>query len=564
MTDKTDSVSHLDGKLFADMVRGGAAYLRSNAQAVNDLNVFPVPDGDTGDNMSMTIESGVNALERMTSAELGEIANQLAQGMLLGARGNSGVILSQLFAGMAKCFSGRSIANVSVIGEALTEGVKAAYAAVLSPTEGTILTVAREATDYAVSRITPASTVATFFSDLITEMSASLKRTPEILAVLKEAGVIDSGGAGLFYVMEGFNRTLRGEVLPETEAVAQKPAATKADTGTFDEYSELEYGYCTEFLLQLQVAKCDPSTFDMNELRTFLQTIGDSIVAFQTGTIVKVHVHTKTPEQVLGYCRKFGEFLTVKIENMSVQHSQTKTTADKPDASTEAAQEITPQVRKPYAVVAVACGDGIRQTFLSLGVDRIVNGGQTMNPSAQDFLDAFKTLQAEVIFVLPNNSNILLAANQAARIYTDAAVIVLPSKSIGDGYAAMSVYDPNAQSTEDLFAMMKEAMTDVCTGCITTSVRDANLNGVEIHTGDWIGFMGKQMLVANTDALASAKALLEKMHAPKADAITVFCGADAPEDEITALKAFLAESTDAEVFCIQGGQEVYRYIFVVE
>ena len=324
-SEKSNGLKYLTGLLFSKMARGGAESLSSNAEEVNKLNVFPVPDGDTGDNMRMTIESGVAALENIKTNSLSEVMKVLSTGMLLGARGNSGVILSQFFAGTAKGFEGVDKADANVLGHALELGVKQAYASVMTPTEGTILTVAREAVEYAVKRVNEKSTIHTFFADLVYEMHASVDRTPEVLTVLKEAEVVDSGGAGLFYIMDGFNRVLNGEKLPKKKGASHtvQPTNSVIEAG-FGPDSEMEFGYCTELLVQLQNKKTDIAAYDIEALKTFLAEIGDSIVAFKTDSIVKLHVHTHTPEQVLAHMREVGEFLSVKIENMSLQHTAMK------------------------------------------------------------------------------------------------------------------------------------------------------------------------------------------------------------------------------------------------
>ena len=343
-----DGLRALGGRLFAKMARGGAAELRSNAEEVNRLNVFPVPDGDTGDNMSMTIDSGVSALTENESDDISSVMNTLSQGMLIGARGNSGVILSQFFAGMAKGLKNSKNANPRILGRALAEGVEQAYSTVMSPTEGTILTVARESVAYANSRLNESSTVGTLFQDLIGEMHRSLDHTPELLPQLKEAGVVDSGGAGLLYIMDGFNRVLNGEEVEDLDSVPERAGKPTAPvTGSFDADSVMEYGYCTEALVQLMNAKCNPDEFDVEALRAFLASLGDSVVCFQTGTIVKLHVHTMTPERVLEYVRRFGELITVKIENMSLQHSDTL--KDKPEGEEEKKTEDAPKAPRRSA-----------------------------------------------------------------------------------------------------------------------------------------------------------------------------------------------------------------------
>ncbi len=546
---------HLGGKLYAAMLRGGAAQLRANAKEVNDLNVFPVPDGDTGDNMSMTIEGGVAALNGIDTDDLSAVAKTLSQGMLLGARGNSGVILSQFFAGLGKGFDGREYATCEDIAEGLRLGVKQAYAAVMTPTEGTILTVAREAVEYATSRINEKSTVVDIFSDLIKEMYESLERTPDLLPQLAEAGVVDSGGAGMFYIMQGCYKTLLGEEIAETSEFST-PKAPTVDFSAFTPDSEMTFGYCTELLLRLQRAKCDIEAFDEKVITDFLQDIGDSIVAFKTDSIVKIHVHTKTPEKVLGFCREFGEFLTVKIENMSVQHS---------NLSDEAPQKKKASKAKDFGTVAVASGEGIEKLFRQLGIDAIVHGGQTQNPSAQDFLEAFEEVNAANIFVFPNNGNIVMAAKQAAQLYDGGKVYVIESKDLGKGYAAISSLNFQSGDPEKIEESLIEAMSLVSTGYISPAVRDAELNGVVIECGDYIGFVGKEMLVSEKEIMDSAKNLLSKMLNEETYLVTAFVGKDAKQDDIDTLTDWLAETyPDVEFYTVDGGQDVYPFIFVVE
>lgn len=555
---------YIDGEMLINMFRGGAAQLRSNAKEVNDLNVFPVPDGDTGDNMSMTMEGGVAALENLQSNNLADVMAQLSQGMLLGARGNSGVILSQFFAGMNKGFVQYEKADAKVVGHALEEGVKQAYSSVITPTEGTILTVAREAVEFAVSRINEDSTITGLFYDLTTEMYASLQRTPEVLDVLKEAGVIDSGGAGLFYIMEGFYKILMGEEIDDSNSPSlPQPKAATVDLSAFGPDSELTYGYCTELLLQLQNAKVDIEAFDVKIIIDFLTTIGESIVAFKNGSIVKLHVHTMEPGKVLDFCRQFGEFLTVKIENMNVQHSQ----SDNKPPEKEVTKSAPARSVKDHAAVAVASGEGIAKLFKELGVDYIVPGGQTQNPSAQDFLLAFEEVNAKHIYVFPNNGNIVMAAKQAGQLYDKGEVHVIESKNLGQGYAAISSLNFQSDDPELISAQLTEAMSYVKTGSVSTSIRDAELNGVHIECGDYIGFVGKEMLVSCKDLSEAAEKLLGKMGLDDGDVyiVTAFIGKDTSDSALEKLKKFMEEKhPDVEFYTVNGEQEVYPFIFVVE
>ncbi len=562
MTDERPGVAterkYLDGITIANMARGGAAQLRANAEEVNALNVFPVPDGDTGDNMSMTVEGGISAINGMEEANISTVMDTLSRGMLLGARGNSGVILSQFFAGIAKGLKGCDKADVPTLGAALQEGVKKAYSSVMKPTEGTILTVAREGVEVAVSAITEESSVESLFADLIREMYASLQRTPELLPALKEAGVIDSGGAGLYYIMDGFNRILCGEELvadlPTAAASAPKIDLTRISFGAD---SVMEYGYCTECLLQLMSSKVDVASFDVNVIKDFLQTVGDSIVAFQTDSIVKLHVHTMTPEKVLEFCRQYGEFLTIKIENMSVQHTESEMDHD-------AKKKKAPAKR--YGIVAVCTGDGIEEIYRELGTDYIIYGGQTQNPSTQDFLNAFEEISAEHIFVVPNNKNIYMAASQAAEIYTDADVHVIESNNIGSGYIAISALDHDEEDVAVAARQMRDAMNGVAAGYVSPSVRDVELNGVQVFKDDYIAFVDKEMVTSRSNKEAAAMDLIDTMlSVPDKFMMTVFFGKDVTDVEKESICAYLEENhPDAEAYYVNGGQEIYPYIFICE
>lgn len=560
---ETKGFKYLGGLLLSKMAIGGAANLRSNADEVNKLNVFPVPDGDTGDNMRMTIESGIAAIENLDTDDLAEVMKVLSHGMLLGARGNSGVILSQFFAGMAKGFENFAEADPYALGQALEMGVKQAYASVMTPMEGTILTVAREAVEYAIQSITPQSTIRSFFADLVKEMHESLERTPEILSVLKEAGVVDSGGAGLFYIMDGFNRVLNGEDVGDISSSSQTDSklAPKnketSKTAAFGPDSEMTYGYCTELLLQLQNQKTDIASFDLENVKAYLAEIGDSIVAFMTDTVVKIHVHTYTPEKVLKFCRKYGEFLTVKIENMSLQHTSVVGSAPVEGKSDE---------KKQYGIVTVCSGEGLESLFRELGADVVVSGGQTQNPSTNDFIEAFDKINAEHIFVFPNNGNILMAAQQAAELYERAEVHVIPSKNIGTGYVALSTIDLDGGSWETIAESVMASMSRVTAGYLSVAIRDAEINGVSIKDGDAIGIIEKEIVVSSTDKCAATMQLADRLLAGgEKFMLTVFCGKDSAEEEINALREHIgSQFPNSELYFVDGGQDIYSYIFVAE
>lgn len=549
----------IDGAIFTEMVRSGASELRSNVEEINELNVFPVPDGDTGDNMRMTLESGLAALEKISSNDLAEVLTVLSHGMLLGARGNSGVILSQFFAGVAERLDTYSKADVTMLGNALTLGVQRAYESVVTPKEGTILTVAREAVEYAVNKIKPSSTIRTFFADIIKEMQRSLIRTPELLPILKEAGVVDSGGAGLLHIMNGFNRVLNGDTVEYEIEDTEKDSTIKEnspsiDLDAFGADSVMTYGYCTEMLLRLQTSKVNLQTFDHSVITEFLKTVGDSIVTFRTDSIVKIHVHTKHPEKVLAFCHNYGEFLTLKIENMTIQHNETK----------EVKKESRP--KKKYGTVMVCSGDGIKHTFLDLGADYVVDGEQTQNPSTNDFITAFDAVNAENIFVFPNNSNIILAAKQAAGMYEGSDIHVIETTNIGEGYAALLALDECEDDIEKIKAQMHNATPTVAEGEITFSVRDTDMYGMHIEKGDTIGISGKKIVVFDKDRTTAVCALTDiLLSGNDKTVVTVFVGADAADCEKDAVEAYIADKyPDVEPYFIDGKQKVYSFIIMAE
>ncbi len=399
------------------------------------------------------------------------------------------------------------------------------------------------------------------FEHLVREMKLSLDRTPDILPVLKEAGVVDSGGAGILYIFEGFLKAIKGE---KVEAVAPPRAVgSEIDLTAFGPDSVMTYGYCTELLLQLQNSKVDPEEFDPAVITEFLLGIGDSIVSFKTGTIVKIHVHTLTPEKVLEFCRQFGEFLTLKIENMSVQHSETLAEKkEEPKAPAAPAKKA----RTKFGYVAVASGSGIERLFLDLGVNYVIDGGQTKNPSTSDFLEAFEETNADHIFVFPNNGNIILAATQASEIYKDSVIHVIPSKDIGMGYVAMSTLDMSSEDPDEITSQLTAAMENVTTGSVSPAVRDAELNGVKIKNGEFIGFVGKQMLVSKAKMTETACGLVDKMlEGDDKFMLTVFCGRDTAEADAAVVESYVAEAyPDVEVYLAEGGQDVYPFIFVAE
>lgn len=546
------STECLNGTLFADMVRNGAANLYSNRGIVNDLNVFPIPDGDTGDNMYMTIDSGAAAIGEVDSLE--KVAEQIAQGMLLGARGNSGVILSRIFAGIAAGFNGVAEADISAVSSAFFSGVTEAYNAVATPVEGTILTVFKDAVRFASDNLSETSTLETYFDDFTDELRRSLDRTPELLAVLKEAGVVDSGGAGFVYIAEGMKDALSG-IKSHIEKVASN--SKQIDISAFTSDSVLEFGYCTEFLLRLQSSKCELDKFDIKAFTDELNAIGESVVAFRDGSIVKVHIHSMTPGVILQHCQQYGEFLTMKIENMMLQHSE---------ATVQNRYSSAPQKpKKKYGIVAVASGEGIKQVFTSLGADAVVDGGQSMNPSAKDFVDAFDGINAETIFVYPNNGNVILTAQQAAEIYTNAKVLVIPTRTVGEGYASLSMLDTESGDTDEVMENAKEIIAGVVTGMVSRASRDAEMDDVSVHKDDFIGFADDRIYVGSADRCDALIGLAEKLDAGSRDVVLLVCGKDTSAEEAQSVYSELEKRyRRTEFIMIDGGQPIHDFVLILE
>ncbi len=541
----------IDGQIFYKMLNGGAASLSREKSEINDLNVFPIPDGDTGDNMLMTLEGGLNSTP---AAPIGETAQNASKGMLLGARGNSGVILSRIFSGIAKGLTGLNDCGVCDFNNALKLGAKEAYEAVATPVEGTILTVFREGVDFAGARITSDSNFESVFEDLLSEFNRSLEHTPELLPVLKESGVVDSGGAGLICIYKGMYDALTGAEISPTASAASNNR--NIDLGLFTEDSELEYGYCTEFLLRLQRSKTNIDSFNLEGFINQLNSFGDSVVAFIDGTIVKVHIHTKTPGEILSFCQQFGEFLTLKIENMTLQHNETEHNKHRLRKK---------EALKPFGIVAVASGKGIKETFIALGCDAVVEGGQSMNPSTEDIIQALNNVNAENVFLYPNNGNVIMAAEQATEILKDTNVFVVPTKTVGEGYAAISMLDTSGKNPEQIVCEQKEIISEVVTGVISQAVRDTEKDGIAVKTNDYIGFIGDTILVDDGSRDDALMLLSEKLNAGRYDIMLVIYGESISEAEAEEVKKRLRlKYRRAEIVMIYGGQPIYDYILVLE
>lgn len=581
----------LDGTDFFQMVLAGAGNLTANVNRVNALNVFPVPDGDTGTNMNLTMTSGVEELKKRQNPHLGKAAEALSKGLLMGARGNSGVILSQLFRGFAKSVQELESANAQQFAAALQNGVDTAYKAVVKPVEGTILTVSREAAKHAVAVNRRFPDVVELMGEVVQAGNAALARTPDQLPVLKQVGVVDAGGQGLMCIYEGFLAALRGEtvaVLPPVQAAPaavpdKLPAAAASREGKHSAQSmlsteDIEFGYCTEFIVTLTPGKVPGYVFDEQAFRQELGKMGDSLLVVADDDLVKVHVHAEYPGNAMNYAMNFGDLSKIKIENMRDQHThilmadeyeyiapESDIAALKPIPvhGTIAGADGLGQSSK-YGFVSVSMGDGVTEIFSSLGVNAVLSGGQTMNPSTEDIVHAVEGVDAEIVYVLPNNSNIVMAAKQAADLVEGKTLVVIPTKSIPQGMAAMLAFDESADQDENTEAMLK-AIAGVQSGQVTFAVRDTSIDGIEIKEGDFIGIHDSKIVTANRNVQETCRNLLDSMLESGGEVVTILTGEEANVADTESLKAYLKEQhADAEVEIHYGGQPLYAYLIAVE
>ena len=544
-------VSVINGRDLKDMLIGGISYLKNNENTVNELNVFPVPDGDTGLNMLKTLEGGFKAISNLDSPNIGEVMSAFSKGALMSARGNSGVILSQILKGWQLGLEGVETANVMLFATAFKNGVKTAYSSVEKPVEGTILTVFRESAEYAFENINENSTFEDFFKLHINKASETLKNTVEMLPQLKEAGVVDSGGAGYLLIIEGMNKALSGEEIAiSLDDFSTENSTEAVNFDLFTRDSQMKYGYCTEFILRLQTIKVNPDEFEVETIVNYLKEMGgDSIVAYKNDDTVKVHVHTFEPGKVLLYCQKFGEFLTLKIENMTLQHSETTAKVE----------------RKKLAVVAVANGDGLIELFKEMGADAVIDGGQTTNPSAGDFLQAFNSVNAEEILVLPNNSNVYLAAKQAEEMYKDAKVMVLHTKTLQEGYTALSLINSEMSIDEQLDDVL-DALKYVLSIETTYAIRNATLNGISVNKGEFMAISNGKILATGEDVVtATVNALRNVEDIEDKEILTVFIGEDVSDEQKEEF-ASLVEDEFANLEYVEyiGNQKIYGFLLSVE
>jgi len=545
----------IDGNLLKLLITNGTIALRNDHQRINELNVFPVPDGDTGSNMQSTMMSGVKSISAFEDESTEKVAKALSRGLLMGARGNSGVILSQLFSGFAKSFKGLETANTEQFVDGLLQGVKQAYSAVINPVEGTILTVAREAADVAKKYARKEDDLLKVLEVYLVEAYASLERTPDLLPVLKEAGVVDSGAAGFILIIEGIILALKGEILEDSKFATVSSVSTELPTYSGD----IDFGYCTEFIIQLK----DGENFNKETFTNRIATFGDSLAIVADEEICKVHIHTKTPGDVLNYGQTFGNFATLKIENMSLQHSETLLHAEVEGADCGHDHAVTPSMKK-FGIITVVNGAGLKNIFREMGVACVIDGGQTMNPSTEDFINAVDSLKSEHIIIIPNNGNVMLSAQTAAKYIKDRSVTVLPAKTIAQGYASLTMFDAN-QDLESNVEEMKELIANVKTGEVTYAVRDTEYKGIKINKDEYIGISNGEIVVSNETRVATVNHLFTELIDEESEIVTVMYGEGVESSELEEVMTHLeANFPDLEVETIEGNQNIYSYIIAVE
>nr|WP_155199320.1 DAK2 domain-containing protein [Streptococcus parasanguinis] len=543
------------------MVQAGATRLNKQAEYVNSLNVFPVPDGDTGTNMGMTIENGAKEVSDRSASTVGEAAGIFAKGLLMGARGNSGVITSQLFRGFSQSVKDKEELDGAALAAAFQSGVEVAYKAVMKPVEGTILTVSRGAAIGAKKKAESTNDAVEVMRAALEGAKTALAKTPDMLPVLKEVGVVDSGGQGLVFIYEGFLSALTGEFIASEEF--QATPATMSEMINAEHHKsvaghvateDIKFGYCTEIMVALKQGPTYVKDFDYDEFRNYLNNLGDSLLVVNDDEIVKVHVHTEDPGLVMQEGLKYGSLVKVKVDNMRNQH----------EAQVEKEErQAKPVEEKEYAIIAVVAGDGLADIFKAQGVDYIISGGQTMNPSTEDFVKAVEELNARNIIILPNNKNILMAAQSAAEVIDQPAAVV-ETKTIPQGLTSLLAFD-ESKSIEENYERMSASLGDVVSGSVTTAVRDTTIDGLEIHENDNLGMVDGKIVVSNPDMMETLEETFAHMLDEDSEIVTIYVGEDGSEEMANELAQALAEKyEDVEVEIHQGGQPVYPYLFSVE
>ncbi|MGG5342744.1 DAK2 domain-containing protein [Enterococcus sp. AZ192] len=556
------NVTEISASQFQEMVQAGASRLHVNAEYVNSLNVFPVPDGDTGTNMNLSMTSGAKAVADSRSEKVGELTTVLSKGLLMGARGNSGVILSQLFRGFSKQIPDVVTLNAQDLAAAFTHGVETAYKAVMKPVEGTILTVSREAARSGERKAKETDDCIEVMEAVVKGAKRALAKTPDLLPVLKEVGVVDSGGQGLLFIYEGFLEALSGnflatEVYEPTPGEMDEMVNAEHHRGVSGHVAteDIKFGYCTEIMVQIGEGPTVDSDFDYDTFRNYLNELGDSLLVVNDDEIIKVHVHTEHPGEVMNYGQKFGSLVKIKVDNMRLQHE----TLVEHDAQAAAA----PKARVPYAVIAIAAGEGVQELFRSLGASYIISGGQTMNPSTEDILKAVKEVNADQVIILPNNKNIFMAADQAAEV-ADIPVAVVPTKTISQGMTAMLAFN-DQQSLEENKATMTEMIESVVSGQVTTAVRDTTIDNVEIKKDDYLGMIDGKIVVSEPDMAKASLDTLKCMIDEDTEIVTIIVGEGGTMKEAEQFaEALTVEFEDLETELHEGGQPVYPYLFSAE
>lgn len=563
-------ITSINSKLLARMFLAGAKNLDSKKDWINELNVFPVPDGDTGTNMTMTIMSAAKEVSSLTNPTMAELAKAISSGSLRGARGNSGVILSQLFRGFCKVIKEYDEIDVTILCEACQKAVETAYKAVMKPKEGTILTVAKGAAEKALELSDETEDVVTFVEEVIKQAEYVLDQTPEMLPVLKQAGVVDSGGQGLVQVLKGAYDALIGKEIDYTiegAPTGAAPAKISAETE-----AEIKFGYCTEFIIVLNAPMSDN---EEHAYKAFLESIGDSIVVVADDEIVKTHVHTNDPGLALQKALTFGSLSKIKIDNMREEHQEKLIKDSQKLAAQQKAEEEAYEAAqadektnnmpaKEMGFVSVSIGEGMNEVFRGLGVDYLIEGGQTMNPSTEDMLNAIEYVNAKTVFILPNNKNIIMAANQAVDLVEDKQIIVIPTKTIPQGITALVNYIPDHSAEENKEQMMAE-IENVKTGQVTYAVRDTEIDGKTIKQNDFMGIGDKSILSVGTDLRATTLEMVDAMVDEDSAIVSIYFGSDSDEDSANELAAAIEEKyPDVEVEVNDGGQPIYYYVISVE
>ncbi|HER5569325.1 TPA: DAK2 domain-containing protein [Streptococcus pyogenes] len=554
-------MSNITTSLFQEMVQAAATRLGKQAEYVNSLNVFPVPDGDTGTNMSMTMDNGAKEVADKPASTVGEVGQMLSKGLLMGARGNSGVITSQLFRGFGQSIKGKDELTGKDLAQAFQVGVEVAYKAVMKPVEGTILTVSRGAATAALKKADLTDDAVEVMQAALDGAKGALAKTPDLLPVLKEVGVVDSGGQGLVFIYEGFLSALNGDYV--TSADFKATPANMSEMINAEHHKsvvghvateDITYGYCTEIMVALKQGPTYVKEFNYDEFQGYLSGLGDSLLVVNDDEIVKVHVHTEDPGLVMQEGLKYGSLIKIKVDNMRNQH---EAQVQKTDVEKNKAEV------KDFGLIAVVAGEGLSEIFKAQGVDYVISGGQTMNPSTEDIVKAIEAVNAKQVIILPNNKNIFMAAQSAAEV-VDIPAAVVATRTVSQGFTSLLAFDPS-KSLEDNVADMSTSLSDVVSGSVTLAVRDTTIDGLEIHENDFLGMVDGKIIVSNPDMEATLKAAFEKMIDEDSEIVTIFVGEEGDQDLAEELAGYLGETyEDVEVEIHQGDQPVYPYLMSVE